>query len=47
MYITLSQPNYQATKINMFGMDLSPDIYRQQSVSFSKLSNSIIIKEIY
>ena len=36
VYLTMSIPNYQVTKINMFGVDLSPDPYHMQNISISK-----------
>ena len=36
IYLTMSIPNYQVTKINMFGVDLSPDPYHMQNISISK-----------
>ena len=36
IYMTMSIPNYQGIKINMIGVDLSPDPYHMQNISISK-----------
>ena len=41
IYLTLSQPNYLATNINIFALELSTDIYRQQSISISKYNKYV------